>query len=140
MSWGYNGRPDKPWQPKPGMCKHRVTRQDAHEMLRLRREGMSLLEIGDIFRVSYGTVRWHLLKLLTPKEYARLSLECRRRGRVGVTKSDRNAQIVEMRRKRKSQKEIAAALGCSVSVVADICNRLLPIEETEALSLRRRAV
>lgn len=97
MSWGYNGRPDKPWQPKPGMCKHRVNRQDAHEMLRLRRSGMSLIEIGKLFRVTGSAVRWHLVKLLTPKEYDRLSLECRRRGRLAVTKTERNAQIVNAR-------------------------------------------
>ena len=38
MGWGFDGKPSKQWIPKPGHCKLRVTRQDADEMVRLRRQ------------------------------------------------------------------------------------------------------
>ena len=50
MSWGYNGKTDTPWQPKPGLVsKRRVTRQDADEMARLRSydtAGAGVRELG----------------------------------------------------------------------------------------------
>lgn len=133
MSWGYTGISDCPWQPKPLACKHRVTYQDANEMIRLRREGLTLEAIASQFRVSRNTVRYHLVKMLNEREHALHSLDCKRKGRLPVTKTERNLQIVQMRRQGQAIRDIAAAVGITPAVVCEICNRHMPVEETEAL-------
>lgn len=114
MSWGYNGKTDTPWQPKPGLVsKRRVTRQDADEMARLRRSGLTTEAIGSMFRVNRGTVEYHLKRLLTDREREQISLDCRRRGKQRQAKVERNAQIIELRRQGKSIREVALAFGVS---------------------------
>lgn len=136
-SWGYCGIPAVPWKPTPGIItKRRVTRQDADEMVRLRRAGLTQDAIAAMFRVDRGTVGYHLRKLI-PTENARLTLEAKRRGKLPVTKVERNAQIVELRRQGLTLKEVALAMGTSKRVAVDICLRMLPVEETEALNLRK---
>jgi len=90
-----------------------------------------------MFRVNRGTVEYHLKRLLTDREREQISLDCRRRGKQRQAKVERNAQIIELRRQGKSIREVALAFGVSTRVVAGILLRLLPIEETEALALRK---
>lgn len=138
--WGYSGTvavhaPAKPFRVG---SNRKITSSDVDEMVKLRRSGKTLAQIARTYGVSYGTAQYRLSRIMTPSEYQRLSLDCKRSGRIPVTKAERNAEIVAMRLSGSTVPVIAAHFGLSRSTVSDLCQRYLPIEVTESVRQRRR--
>src|SRR5574343_708580 len=111
-SWGWTGYA-KPATVKPFRVgkNRRLTRSDVDDIVRLRRQGLTLDKIASKYGVSRGTIRYRLVQVMTQSEYAKLTSECHQNGRAILTKKERNQQIVSLRLQGVSFDEIAKQVG-----------------------------
>lgn len=138
-SWGWTGYA-KPAPVKPFRVgkNRRLTRADVDDIVRLRRQGLTLDQISEKYGVSRGTVRYRLIQVMTPSEYAKLTSECHQNGRAILTKNERNQQIVSLRLQGVSFDEIAKQFGLCQTTIIGICFREIPFDTYESVSQRRR--